>query len=128
MKNAYVKYQDDWVAIRNKNPEECEYCGVIQCRNGKKYKIPTFLFFSEKPISEMDEIDFENVYEACKKRFPQFEDVLNCQVNPKYDNQNILENYQEWEEAPTVGCFKIPDEGELIMDLGASIYREKYES
>ncbi len=127
MKNAYVEFPDEWLTLTNKDPKECEYCGVVQCRNNKKYKIPSFLFFLEKPICEMNAIDYENVQKACVDRFPLFEGVLNSQVDPVYDDNFLLKNLREWQESPEIEYFNIPDEGELIMDFGALVYRKKYE-
>lgn len=124
IKNGILKYPDEWIAIKNKDPEDCEYCGVIECRNSSKYHIPKFIFFQEKQISEMNNNDYQAVNEACIKRYPEFKDILECQVEPKYDEKLHLINEKEWMDSPVIGYFPVPDSDAIGLHCGADIFRD----
>lgn len=126
LKNGYVRYPDEWVAVKNMDPKKASNCGVLACRNSGKYDIPTFMFFLEnKTIDEMDAEDESNVYEACKRVFPAFSEVLKSQVEPQYDKNHRIVNLEAWDDAPTIGwfhVFDVDDDQDLYTD--ALIYRD----
>lgn len=30
LKHGYVQYPDEWMAVKNIDPAECDYCGVVE--------------------------------------------------------------------------------------------------
>lgn len=127
LKNGFVKYPNHWIAIKNINPQEATQCGVLAFRNSLTYNIPTFLFFlNNKTIQEMDSKDQEQIYHACQKKYPEFNSLLEKQVDPKYDINNTIINIKEWDEAPTIGWFHVFDADEDYGPFNdALIYRTK---
>lgn len=126
LKKGFVKYPDEWVAVKNMIPSECDYCGAVQIRNANKYKCPTFLFFLNKPVGDMNREDEKNVNDAIIKRFPLFERIIDDQVEPIRDENYQLLNLEEWDEAPTIGYFPIPEHDGIGLHVGADIYRNEY--
>ena len=61
LKNGYVQYPDEWVAVKNMDPIQCDYCGVVEVRNGNKYKCPHFVFFLDKPILKITDEDRNHI-------------------------------------------------------------------
>lgn len=126
--DGYVKYPDHWVAVKNMEPKDANYCGVLQFKNGPKYGVPTFLFFlKNKTINEMNTDDEQQVFYACEKKFPEFFSILNSQVKPKRSPDGTLLNSKEWDDAPTIGWFHVFDaEDDYGLFDDALIYRKSY--
>lgn len=126
LKHGYVQYPDEWVAIKNMNPAECDYCGAVEVRHGYKYKCPTFVFFLDKPILKITDEDRNKIYQTIIKKFPLFQQIMEDHVEIIKDKNGQILNLKEWDEAPTYECFPIPEQDGIGLHVGADIYRKEY--
>lgn len=111
MKDGYLFCPDDWIVIDFNNSSDSMYAGVVETKNGAKYNVPHFVFFSPFPINEMDDYDIENLNHKICDVYPEFENILNKVVEPIYDENRELLNFEEWSSAPRPGCFQLFDYG-----------------
>ena len=124
LKHGYVQYPDEWMAVKNIDPAECDYCGVVEVRNGYKYKCPKFIFFLDHPVVDLTEEDEDRINKAIIDKFPDFEDIIDDHVEEKYDENYHLLNLKEWDEAPTIGHFSIVEKGKPALVTDAYICRD----
>lgn len=124
LKHGYVQYPDEWMAVKNIDPAECDYCGVVEVRNGYKYKCPKFIFFLDHPVVDLMEEDEDRINKAIIDKFPDFEDIIDDHVEEKYDENYHLLNLKEWDEAPTIGHFSIEEKGKPALVTDAYICRD----
>ena len=125
MKNGCVKYPDNWVAVKNMEPAECDYCGVVEVRNGHKYNCPKFIFFLDHPVVNLTEEDEYKINKAIIDRCPDFQDIIDDHVKEEYDENYHLLNPKEWDEAPTIGHFSIEEKGKPALVTDAYICRDE---
>ena len=122
IKSGYLIYSKEYIII---NPEMAcvsEYAGIITCRNSEEFgikhfseKIPSFIFFSDyKTHNEYtDEFKWQ-MTELCVKAWPNFRAVLDSQVEPIDDPDDIrvVLNEKEWINSPEIGFMSIGDAGQ----------------
>ena len=125
MKNGCLKYPDSWVAVKNMDPEECDYCGVVEVRNGYKYNCPKFIFFLDHPVIDLTEEDEDKINKAIIDVFPDFQYIIEDHVQEKLDENYRLLNLKEWDEAPTIGHFTIVEKGQPALVTDAYICRNE---
>lgn len=121
---GYVIFPKDWIVVQTAEPKGCRYVGVIEVRNGKKYNVPHYLFFSEVPIMELAKFQEEDILSKCARRYPDFGRILDMQVEPAYDENKHMLNAELFMEAPTIGIFQVPTYGEdTSFPAGAMVVR-----
>lgn len=126
LKDGYAIVPQDWIELRNFNPVDCSFAGVVEVRNAVEYNIPHFVFFLKKPIYEMNEKDYQVINDECISKFPQFNEILNQQVEPEYDTNHNLINEELWRKAPTIGYFPISEYGtDTSYPYGAMIFKNQ---
>lgn len=145
LKNGYVVFPSDWIILDVlDNPLESLYAGIVETRNGEKYNVPHFIFFSNKKYGkDYTEEDEGNVIDACVRAYPEFKNIINAQID--YTNLYNEDGYLEfekveesgWKEAPEIGLFHIPEKDDPIYEkaygsnyshpYGCVIIREKNE-
>lgn len=123
LKHGYVQYPDEWVAVKNMDPAECDYCGVVEVRNGYKYKCPKFIFFLDHPVVDLTDEDEEKINKSIIEIFPDFQDIIDDHVEEEYDENYHLLNPKEWDDAPTIGHFSIEEKGKPALVTNAYICR-----
>lgn len=126
IKNGYAIFPKDWVILNNMDPKKASNVGVVEVRHGSKYNIPHFVFFLDKPLEMMNDQDYNLINQECIEAFPKFEEIINHQVQPEYDDNHQLLNRELWLSAPKIGYFPILDfEGEDAgyYPCGAMVYR-----
>lgn len=118
VKNGYVICPKEWIVVNADKNDEYEYAGCVEIRNGG-VNIPHFLFlapvknaydYSNAFISEIDEL--------CKRAYPEYGRILEQQVEPKMDPNNMgkVLNLDEWRKAPKVGYFSIYVQGDPLFE------------
>lgn len=113
IKNGSVLYPAEWIIVNPEIAQQCEYAGVIECRNGSKLGIPHFLYFSKQRMISDSEI--EQLHNLCIQKWPKFkEKVLDKQVTLIPDSNNFGEyiNAEDYLAAPIIGYFNIAREGD----------------
>lgn len=73
MKDGYIVYPADWVVLDGVqcDAKDSVRACVIEVKNGKKYGMPHFLFFTNKDVGDPFTIDEENaIHLACVKAVP----------------------------------------------------------
>lgn len=123
LKHGYVQYPDEWVAVKNMDPAECDYCGVVEVRNGYKYKCPKFIFFLDHPVVDLTDEDEEKINKSIIEIFPDFQDIIDDHVEEEYDENYHLLNPKVWDDAPTIGHFSIEEKGKPALVTNAYICR-----
>lgn len=125
IEDGYVIFPNDWIVIDYRKPEECKYVGVVSIRNGEKYNVPIFLFFSDVKINALTEGDEDDIRMWCRKKYPDFAKIESQQVTPAYNAQGKMLNFDFWDKAPTIGIFPIFEYGkDTNYPYGAMIIRE----
>ena len=79
MKDGYIVYPADWVVLDGVqcDAKDSVRACVIEVKNGKKYGMPHFLFFTNKDLGDPFTVDEENaIYLACVKAATNFAQVL----------------------------------------------------
>lgn len=114
MKNGYIVYPPDWVVLDGVqcDAKDSVRACVIEIKNGQKYDMPHFLFFTNKDLGDPFTKDEENsVYLSCIKAVPNFIEVLRDGVDrptmpitdPKYKEAS-----ERFLASPIPGIFYIP--------------------
>lgn len=128
LKNGILVVPRDWILLDLERPEECEYAGVLETRNGAAYGIPEhYVFFLKKPVKEMSALDETGVVEYCRKINPEYDRVLSEKtVKPVLAEDGRVLNLQEYQASPIPGCFPVPEQkpGEEYP-YGAKIIRNE---
>lgn len=135
LKTGKVIYPADWIVAGRDTANEHNYCGVIEFRNGTALGLPHILYFTDyHKTYEYPEGETERIYKEIIDTYPYFKELLNQQVKPIYKNgnepsynPNDFINMDEWEKAPTIGMFAIPERGERNQKAvyGCEIIREE---
>lgn len=121
---AYVVLPDigDWVLVNEAEASRCDNVFVLEVRNNHKFNVPHFVYFKNGEICSNDEIA-----EAIVPVWPKIQEIQSLQVVPAYDKDGKLLNMEEWNDAPTIGVFRILDStdyGRFIKaPCGAMVYR-----
>lgn len=121
---GYAIFPQDWVVVDEARAKNCKHVGVIEVRNGVRYKCPHFIIFSEIPINQFNN-DMQDMYlDRCQIAYPDFRRIRAMQIKPIYDENNFLLNGELWEQAPTIGVFAMPTYGEdTSFPAGAMIIK-----
>lgn len=128
LKNGCLYIPGDWILLNPEDAENCEYAGVVECRNSYLYKIPHFVFFTQDFASESETF----INELCVKTYPKFREIMKMQVEPIPDpeKKGHYLNEKEFFTAPIIGHFLIPEKEEVYkskLEYNAMIVREKGE-
>lgn len=110
MLDGILKCPKSWNIV---NPDEannsaCAY--VIECMHGRKLGIPHFVYFDG--LHEIDDIFIEKVISAILNVFPDFQRIVNMQVELVYAKDKphapaYALNLEEWVNSPKIGVFRI---------------------
>lgn len=114
MKDGYIVYPADWVVLDGVqcDAKDSVRACVIEVKNGKKYGMPHFLFFTNKDVGDPFTIDEENaIYLACVKAVPNFAQVLRDGVDQPtmpMSDPRYQEAAKHFLASPIPGIFFIP--------------------
>ncbi len=117
LKAGYVIFPKNYVVLEDLGSyEEHKYCGVLACRNDKKYDVPVFMFPCDYRYAKdyTDELE-ETVLQSVKKVFPRITELWNMQSNydifkDGYDEKKA----DEYFAAPQFGFFHIVVKGDPL--------------
>ena len=114
MKDGYIVYPADWVVLDGVqcDAKDSVRACVIEVKNGKKYGMPHFLFFTNKDVGDPFTIDEENaIHLACVKAVPNFAQVLRDGVDQPtmpMSDPRYKEATKRFLASPIPGIFYIP--------------------
>lgn len=114
MKNGYIVYPSDWVVLDGVqcDAKDSVRACVIEVKNGQKYGMPHFLFFTNKDLGNPFTKDEENsVYLGCIKAVPNFVEVLRDGVDQPtmpITDPRYKEASERFLASPIPGIFYIP--------------------
>lgn len=114
MKDGYIVYPADWVVLDGVqcDAKDSVRACVIEVKNGKKYGMPHFLFFTNKDVGDPFTIDEENaIHLACIKAVPNFAQVLRDGVDQPtmpMSDPRYKEAAKRFLASPIPGIFYIP--------------------
>lgn len=109
IKDGYVICPNEWIVVCPQNAKSSRYVGVVEVKNGQDYGAPHFIFFSEKPINQMTDIDTNIIDEECCLKFPNYRKILKDNIPLKFDVNRKPINIKEHLSSPIPGYFTIPD-------------------
>ncbi len=122
IKDGILICPDDWIILNPEQADTMSYAGVVECRNSENFGrknfgrvIPHFLFFSNmKYGKEYDEYYTNHIDELCVNVWPDFQKIIDSQVEPIYDPEKPGRpiNEEEWINAPSIGYFAIYEHGD----------------
>ena len=114
---SYVQAPSDWLVANLEDAWHCDYAGVFEVKNGNKYNEPNgaphILFFCEKPVNRLDEVEVIDLRKSAVTVWPTLEKVYADEVEPIWavgeDGVRHLANAAEYAAAPAVGMFELQD-------------------
>lgn len=109
IKDGYVIIPNDWIIVNEELAKNSRYVGVIEVRNGAKYNMPHFVYFSEKPINRMSQEEDDYIDKICIRLYPDYAKALCQYVAPQYNSDGEMINMEEVLAAPVAGHFEIPE-------------------
>ena len=128
LKNGYVIYPQDWVVLSVESPEKSINAVVIETRNGDKYNIPHFIFFTKETriTQRISELALSEVVKKC----PIYQKILDSKVVPVFDSEGNVLNIEEWRESLEPALFFIQDADNPVGSIagypfGAKVYRNR---
>lgn len=118
LKEGYVKVSPYWIILDDfKKALDSKYVGVIEVKNGEKFDAPHFVFFSDVKYAEdySDEMR-EEVLKQCVKKMPRFQEVIDQQVELRYDDSGRVINMEEHMSAPIIGFFSVLEKNDPLLE------------
>ena len=119
---AILPDADDWVFVNQAAASRCDNVFVLEVRNGRAFEVPHFVYFKNGETCSNDEM-----VEAVEPIWPRIREIESAQVVPAYDRNGEFLNYEEWDNSPTIGVFRILDSTDYgrfnEAPCGAMVYR-----
>lgn len=118
LKNGRIVVPENVVVIEESITQDADYAGIVSEKNGL---VPTYLFLSEKPISEYSDEDEERIYRMIDKINPQIKKIRQEEVDAVFDASGRLCNGQEWVLSARVLIYPVPEclnEDKLYHGIG----------
>lgn len=109
IKDGYAIFPSDWIIVNEELAKSSRYVGVVEIKNGAKYNMPHFVYFSEKPINRMSQEEDDYIDKMCIRMYPDYAKVLCQYVTPKYNDDGEMINRDEVLAGPVTGHFEIPE-------------------
>jgi hypothetical protein len=117
LKTGILFVPNDWLILRNSDPRECRYAGVVEVQNGNRYNIPHAVFFSDYKYGKDYSRGFKDrVLDLCRKEIPLFTQMEKDIVKPSYEHGTYgkILNAKEYLASPQIGMFNIPVEDDPV--------------
>lgn len=117
-KNGIVIVPEDFITLETTIVDNADYAGIVAEKNGT---LPHFLFFTEKPISELTADDENTIYDMCNEVYPEVEEVRKQEIEAEFSEDGFITNGDAWKEAPRLGIFAVPEvksKDELYLEIG----------
>ena len=95
LKDSYVTHPADWETLHNVlvPDKEAEHAAMIGVTNSHIYKVPVFIFGSDKErIDDYPEEYIHKLYAACEELCPGFTDVVKLEPDPSIFNDIDISN------------------------------------
>ncbi len=126
IKDGYVLVPKSWIVLKNQNPLDCSYVGVVEIANAIGFDKPYFVFFLKNPIYEMKEEDLEVINQECISEYPKFKEILKQQIEPKNES-NFDSTPEEFRcKGSRIGYYPISESDiDPSFPFGVKIVRNK---
>ena len=115
IKNGTVICPRDWIVVNPEQADQCEYAGVVECRNAEWYGIPHFLFLTNtKYASDYSDQEIDHIDKLCAQESPLFARAVANQVSLIADPVRPGEylNAKKHLTSPLVGHFHLYEHGD----------------
>lgn len=112
MKEGVAHIPDSWVVLNEDEAGQYKNACVIQCRNSKKYDVPTFVRFTDLGVDDYNDDFNASTNSMIESKYPKWQDILRQQVKPHYDSNFMPTNIDAVLNAPTIGLFELYSEAE----------------
>lgn len=110
---------DGWIVANPMDAPFADKVTIVEVRNGVSYGVPHFVVFHNGEVST-DIIDGIVI-----RAFPEYREILNKRVEPRYDTEGNLLNAAEWDSSPAVGRFPaLPNDPVTGNPYGVEIINE----
>lgn len=98
---------DDWVVVNPDDAPSAMTVCVVAVRNAPA-GTPHFAVFVDRPVRELHRHpDLDTIDAAIIEVWPAYQDILDARVAPVFKQGLILENFEEWNNAPQPGYFDL---------------------
>lgn len=124
MKDGYLVCPENWIIVNPEAASNSMYACVLECRNFEAFgnthfgrPIPHFVCYtSVKYGKDFDDAFYNDFSRLCVQAWPDFNTVLDMQVEPVKDpdKPGRVLNEKEWVNAPTLGFFAVYEEGDPV--------------
>lgn len=116
LQNGYLIIPNDWIVVNPDDAKVSSYAYVMECRNHIKYGVPHFIYLSNDSNYSSD---MENHFrELCRINWDGFVKIEELENKNKLvadpDNPTEYLNMNEYLAAPSMGFFKIEEQGERL--------------
>ncbi len=121
LKTGKLLFPDDFEAVLQTKTDDSDYAAVIAEKNGT---IPHFIVFSDHTFFGLSEECENAVYDLLEKYRPEIKEIRSKEVEAVWDGNHHITNAEEWDAAPRLGFFPIPDvKNNKNLYLGTGILR-----
>nr|WP_317439673.1 hypothetical protein [uncultured Enterocloster sp.] len=115
VKNGTIICPRDWIVVNPDQADQCEYAGVVECRNAERYGIPHFLFLTNtKYASDYSAQEIDHIDTLCAQESPLLAKAVANQVPLIADSEHPGEylNVKEHLASPLIGHFHLYEHGD----------------
>ena len=114
---GYALFPKEWIVLNEEDAASSKYAYVFEGRNGEKYGVPHFIYFSEICYYDRPARDAvcEEIKDLVRKHSRACDNAFRHQVEARYeedeDGHSVFVNMDEWDRSFVPGVFHLPIDG-----------------